>query len=131
MVATVVTTRASGRRAVAALLLGFAIAARRSELRLLDWADVADVEEGLAVDVWRPKVNHEGPLGVPYGPTRPPAPSAHSAPGGSSSSTAAACPEPVALGQLSGRVRIQRVAARADGGGESTGWGFPRRFLLT
>ncbi|TFE54711.1 integrase [Streptomyces sp. ICN441] len=67
MVAAVDTTRASGRRDVAALLLGFAIAARRSELRLLDWADVTDVEEGLAVEVWRPKVNHEGPLGVPYG----------------------------------------------------------------
>lgn len=67
MVAVTDTTTAIGCRDVAALLLGFAIAARRSELRLLDWADVQEVEEGLAVEVWRPKVNHEGPLGVPYG----------------------------------------------------------------
>ncbi|MFD4976786.1 hypothetical protein [Streptomyces sp. NPDC058424] len=56
-----------GRRDLAVLLLGFALAARRSELRLLDWTDLEEVEEGLAVEVWRPKVNHEGPLGVPYG----------------------------------------------------------------
>lgn len=67
MVAATDTATAIGRRDVAALLLGFALAARRSELRLLDWTDVAEVEEGLAVEVWRPKVNHEGPLGVPYG----------------------------------------------------------------
>ncbi|MFI1726401.1 tyrosine-type recombinase/integrase [Streptomyces sp. NPDC020489] len=67
MVAATDTTTAIGRRDVAVLLLGFALAARRSELRLLDWADVAEVEEGLAVEIWRPKVNHEGPLGVPYG----------------------------------------------------------------
>ncbi|MGW1810899.1 hypothetical protein [Streptomyces sp. NPDC002078] len=34
---------------------------------MLNWADLEEVEEGLAVEVWRPKVNHEGPLGVPYG----------------------------------------------------------------
>ncbi|MFD3841441.1 integrase [Streptomyces sp. NPDC058642] len=67
MVAATDATTAIGRRDVAVLLLGFALAARRSELRLLDWADVAEVEEGLAAEVWRPKVNHEGPLGVPYG----------------------------------------------------------------
>lgn len=67
MVAATDTATASGRRDAAALLLGFALAARRSELRLLDWSDVEEVEEGLAVEVWRPKVNHTGPLGVPYG----------------------------------------------------------------
>ncbi|MEV5086038.1 hypothetical protein AB0K74_47725 [Streptomyces sp. NPDC056159] len=56
-----------GRWDLAVLLLGFALAARRSELRLLDWTDLEEVEEGLAVEVWRPKVNHEGPLGVPFG----------------------------------------------------------------
>ncbi|WP_055625773.1 tyrosine-type recombinase/integrase [Streptomyces hirsutus] len=67
MVAATDTATASGRRDVAALLLGFALAARRSELRLLDWADIEEAEEGLAVELWRPKVNHTGPLGVPYG----------------------------------------------------------------
>ncbi|MFJ8364467.1 hypothetical protein [Streptomyces sp. NPDC093984] len=67
MVAATDTATAIGRRDVAALLLGFALAARRSELRLLDWADIEEVEEGLAVEIWRPKVNHTGPLGVPYG----------------------------------------------------------------
>ncbi|MFG2306692.1 tyrosine-type recombinase/integrase [Actinacidiphila glaucinigra] len=67
MVAATDTSTAIGRRDVAALLLGFAVAARRSELRLLDWTDLEEVDEGLAVQVWRPKVNHEGPLGVPYG----------------------------------------------------------------
>ncbi|MET8453496.1 tyrosine-type recombinase/integrase [Streptomyces sp. NPDC005209] len=67
MVTVTDTTTAIGRRDVAALLLGFALAARRSELRLLDWTDVEEVEEGLTVQIWRPKVNHEGPLGVPYG----------------------------------------------------------------
>ncbi|MEU5666527.1 tyrosine-type recombinase/integrase [Streptomyces longwoodensis] len=67
MVAATDTATAIGRRDVAALLLGFALAARRSELRLLDWSDLEEVEEGLAVEIWRPKVNHTGPLGVPYG----------------------------------------------------------------
>ncbi|MFJ5901129.1 tyrosine-type recombinase/integrase [Streptomyces sp. NPDC093064] len=67
MVAATNTTTAIGRRDVAVLLLGFALAARRSELRLLDWTDLEEVEEGLAVEIWRPKVNHEGPLGMPYG----------------------------------------------------------------
>ncbi|MGW4825376.1 hypothetical protein ACWEP4_42520 [Streptomyces sp. NPDC004227] len=56
-----------GCRDLAVLLLGFALAARHSELRLLDWTDLEEVEEGLAVEVWPPKVNHEGPLGVPFG----------------------------------------------------------------
>jgi integrase len=67
MAAAIDTTTTIGRRDVALILLGFSLAARRSELRLLDWSDVTEVEEGLAVEVWRPKVNHTGPLGVPYG----------------------------------------------------------------
>ncbi|GED90144.1 hypothetical protein [Streptomyces sp. 6-11-2] len=43
------TTTAIGRRDLAVLLLGFALAARRSELRLLDWTDLEEVEEGLAI----------------------------------------------------------------------------------
>ncbi|WP_333740332.1 hypothetical protein [Streptomyces sp. IBSBF 2806] len=53
MFAATATATVIGRRDVAALLLGFALAARRPELRLLDWADVAEVEAGLAVDAWR------------------------------------------------------------------------------
>jgi hypothetical protein len=43
------TSTLIGARDVAALLLGFALAARRGELRLPDWADLEEVEEGLAV----------------------------------------------------------------------------------
>ncbi|MEU6011119.1 hypothetical protein [Streptomyces sp. NPDC047453] len=73
-----------GRQDLAVLLLGFALAARCSKLRLLDWTDL-EVEEGLAVEVWRPKVNHEGPLGVPYGskPATCPVRGPRSAPGAS------------------------------------------------
>ena len=39
--------------------------------------------------------------------------------------------DPVAFGQGVGWVRIHRVTARADGGRGPTGWGLPRRFLLT
>ncbi|MFJ4519330.1 hypothetical protein ACIP41_36615, partial [Streptomyces sp. NPDC088816] len=53
--------RSPGHRRPAA---GLRPAARCSELRLLDWTDLEEVDEGLAV---RPEVNHEGPLGVPYG----------------------------------------------------------------
>jgi integrase len=67
MTAATDTTSVIGARDAAALLLGFALAARRSELRSLDWSDLADVEEGLQVEVWRPKVQRDHPLGVPYG----------------------------------------------------------------
>ncbi|MFB7111079.1 hypothetical protein [Streptomyces sp. NPDC056291] len=78
-----VRRRRQGRRDLTVLLLGFALAAHRSELRLLDWTDLEEVEEGLAVEVWRPKVNHEGLLGVPYGSNPATAPSVRSAPGAS------------------------------------------------
>ena len=70
MVAATDTTTLIGLRDAAVLLAGFATAARRSELRLLDWADLVEVEEGLAVDIYRPKVGRTQPLGIPYG-TRP------------------------------------------------------------
>jgi integrase len=67
MTAATDTATVIGLRDVAALLLGFALAARRSELRLLDWSDLTEVEAGLEVEVWRPKVHRDQPLGVPYG----------------------------------------------------------------
>jgi len=67
MVAATDTGTLIGLRDVAAMLNGFAIAARRSELRLLDWVDLPEVEEGLAADVYRPKVTKEQPIGIPYG----------------------------------------------------------------
>jgi integrase len=56
-----------GLRDAAALTNGFALAARCSEARLCDWEDAADVEQGLEYDLYRPKVNNDQPLGVPYG----------------------------------------------------------------
>ncbi|MFD3937820.1 integrase [Streptomyces sp. NPDC058611] len=69
MIAATDTSTLIGLRDAAALLLGFAIAARSSEAALLDWEDITEPEddEGLAVDVYRPKVITDQPLGVPYG----------------------------------------------------------------
>ncbi|MFI1869688.1 integrase [Streptomyces jumonjinensis] len=60
-------TTPSGLRDRVALTNGFALAARSSEARLLDWEDAVQVETGLEWDLWRPKVNNDQPLGVPYG----------------------------------------------------------------
>ncbi|MFF9984613.1 site-specific integrase [Streptomyces erythrochromogenes] len=69
MIAATDTATLIGLRDWAALLLGFAIAARSSEAALLDREDITEPEdnEGLAVDVYRPKVTNDQPLGVPYG----------------------------------------------------------------
>ncbi|MEV6672848.1 integrase [Streptomyces sp. NPDC051162] len=67
MAATTDRTTAIGIRDMAALTNGFALAARRSEAALLDWEDLAEAEKGLAYDLYRPKVNNDQPLGVPYG----------------------------------------------------------------
>jgi integrase len=67
MVAATDTGKLIGLRDVAALLNGFALAARRSELRLLDWPDLVEVDEGLEADIYRPKVHRDQPLGIPYG----------------------------------------------------------------
>ncbi|WP_406499665.1 hypothetical protein OG936_33730 [Streptomyces sp. NBC_00846] len=49
------------------MLTGFALAACGSEARLLDWADVIEVEQCLEFQLWRPKVNKDDAHGVPYG----------------------------------------------------------------
>ncbi|GAA0439299.1 tyrosine-type recombinase/integrase [Streptomyces luteireticuli] len=67
MVAALDRTTPAGVRDAAALLTGFALAARRGEAALLDWEDLTEVEEGFEVEVYRPKVNKEQPPGVPYG----------------------------------------------------------------
>lgn len=56
-----------GRRDRALLLLGFSIAARRSELADLDLGDVMTTEDGLAVTIYRRKTGHVHTVGVPYG----------------------------------------------------------------
>lgn len=61
-----------GYRDRALLLLGFAMAARRSELIGLDVADLEFSADGLVVNIKRSKTDQEGQgrrLGVPYGST--------------------------------------------------------------
>jgi integrase len=67
MIAHTDLTTPIGLRDAAALTNGFALAARSSEAKLLDWEDAADVDQGLEYDLYRPKVNSDQPLGVPYG----------------------------------------------------------------
>jgi hypothetical protein len=50
----------AGKRDRALLLLGFALAARRSELVALDVADLAECPEGLRVTIRRSKTDQEG-----------------------------------------------------------------------
>jgi site-specific recombinase XerD len=52
------------------LLIGFSGGFRRSELAVLDFADVEDVEDGLKITIRRSKSDQEGQgrtLGIPYG----------------------------------------------------------------
>ena len=59
-----------GLRDRALLLIGFAGGFRRSELVALDFADIADVEDGLKITIRRSKSDQEGQgrtLGIPYG----------------------------------------------------------------
>jgi len=61
-----------GKRDRALLLLGFALAARRSELVALDLADIEQTERGLGVTIRRSKTDQEGAgkfKGVPMGST--------------------------------------------------------------
>ena len=61
---------AAGARDRCALLLGVALAARRSELAALELRDVEHVDDGLRVTIRRSKTDQEGAghtLGVPYG----------------------------------------------------------------
>lgn len=57
MVATIDRATLRGARDAALLLLGYAIAARESELVSLDFSSVRDTEEGLYVTVYRKKVD--------------------------------------------------------------------------
>jgi len=60
----------SGSRDRAILLLGFAMAARRSELVALDVTDVAFTPEGAVVTIRRSKTDQDGAgrrIGIPYG----------------------------------------------------------------
>jgi site-specific recombinase XerD len=59
-----------GLRDRALLLIGFAGGFCRSELFALDFADIADVEDGLKITIRRSKSDQEGQgrtLGIPYG----------------------------------------------------------------
>lgn len=56
-----------GKRDAALLLLGYACAARVSELAALDQADVVDTEDGLLVTVYRRKLKRHDEVAVPYG----------------------------------------------------------------
>jgi site-specific recombinase XerD len=57
----------TGKRDAALLLLGYACAARVSELVALDTADVAETEDGLLVSVYRRKLKRHDEVAVPYG----------------------------------------------------------------
>jgi integrase len=59
-------TTPAGRRDAAILLLGFAIAARRSELAALDVVDITFAKEGMLVSVYRIKTRKHHEVAVPY-----------------------------------------------------------------
>jgi site-specific recombinase XerD len=68
VVMTLDRTSVRGRRDAALLTLGFALAARRSELVALDVEDLEDDGEGLLIRVRRSKTDQEGQGGVLYVP---------------------------------------------------------------
>ncbi|AWS44517.1 tyrosine-type recombinase/integrase [Streptosporangium sp. 'caverna'] len=57
----------AGKRDTVALLLGYACAARVSELVALDIADVRETPEGLLVTIYRRKIKQSTETAVPYG----------------------------------------------------------------
>jgi site-specific recombinase XerD len=70
LVATLDPAHPGGVRDRALLSLGFAMAARRSELVALDVADVEETADGLMVNIARSKTDQEGEgvrVGVPFG----------------------------------------------------------------
>ncbi|QMU73223.1 hypothetical protein [Streptacidiphilus sp. P02-A3a] len=67
MLATLDRETLAGRRDAALPLLGFATAARVSELAALDLADVTETDEGLLVHMYRGKVHTLTEVAVPYG----------------------------------------------------------------
>jgi integrase len=56
----------AGKRDAALILLGFAVAGRRSELAALDISDVQEVPEGMIVTVYRVKTGDVQEVAVPY-----------------------------------------------------------------
>ncbi|MGW0692809.1 tyrosine-type recombinase/integrase [Streptomyces sp. NPDC002738] len=67
MLATLDRTTFIGKRDAALLLLGYACAARVSELVALDQADAVETEDGLLVTVYRRKLKRHDEVAVPYG----------------------------------------------------------------
>lgn len=56
----------AGCRDIAIWLLGFAVAARRSELSALDIEDVEETDAGLTVTIYRKKLKRLGEVAVPF-----------------------------------------------------------------
>ncbi len=67
MLATVDRATLAGARDAALLLLGYATAARVSELVALDLASVVETDDGLLVTIYRRKVHKFTETAVPYG----------------------------------------------------------------
>lgn len=67
MLTTLDRTTLAGMRDAVLLLLGYACAARASELAALDLADVRDTEDGLLVTLYRRKLKRHDEVAVPYG----------------------------------------------------------------
>jgi site-specific recombinase XerD len=67
MLATLDRTTLIGKRDAAMLLLGYATAARVSELVALDLADVPETEHGIEASVYRKKIRAFSDSAVPYG----------------------------------------------------------------
>ena len=67
MLATIDRTKLAGMRDAALLLLGYAVAARVSELAMLDIGDVTETPEGLLVTIYRRKLKRHDEVAVPYG----------------------------------------------------------------
>jgi integrase len=67
MLATLDRDTLIGKRDAALLLLGYACAARVSELTALDQADVIETDDGLLVTIYRRKLKRHDECAVPYG----------------------------------------------------------------
>ncbi|GAT71434.1 putative integrase/recombinase [Planomonospora sphaerica] len=67
MLATVDRTTLAGMRDAVLVLLGYATAARSSELAALNLGDVAETPDGLVVSVYRRKIKRHTETAVPYG----------------------------------------------------------------
>ncbi|GII89714.1 hypothetical protein Ssi03_77040 [Sphaerisporangium siamense] len=67
MLATLDRATLAGKCDAVALLLGYACAARVSELAALDIADVAETSDGLLVTVYRRKIKKFTEAAIPYG----------------------------------------------------------------